>query len=137
MRLDVQAVLDNRRKFFHRVMLQYNSILKIMPEELAARMVGPIAGDSKEQMPIQAADLLAYETAKEAINRPNNAKPVRIALRRLVEAGKHYAGCYHYRITGAEFDRVRKDTGKRPAPEYGVLFESGKDVRAPGNLWCA
>ncbi len=56
---------------------------------LMGRLENPIFRSSKTSPPLQAADLLAYETQKHAFNRRYDPRPTRRSLERMIEGRKH------------------------------------------------
>jgi hypothetical protein len=84
----------------------------------------------KDLPPIQAADLLAYETRKELENRIE-ARPVSKALDRLVNGRIHFARCAVFPEL-PEFLRL-KSAGIVPDATASVLFHSDKPIRGKGN----
>ena len=102
---------------------------------VAERMNEPVPGDSKKLPPLQAADLLAYETGKEVLNRCDGREVSR-ALARLVAGGPkviHIARCLDF---GSVQDYLAAVVAKEPPRVKRMLFLYRSDwpVRAP-SLW--
>jgi len=89
----VQVVLDEKPKVKGLVDRYFYKTLEKIDKSIAARIHYPMFRHSHELEPLQAADLLAYETFKEAKSRVYERRPVRIPLRRIVAAHAHQARC--------------------------------------------
>jgi hypothetical protein len=125
----IRLVFDNRGKFFQAMQKSFDEAIEILGPSLAGKVEPPIMMDSKQAAPLQAADLLAYETYREVIGRMEDLPPSSI-LERLV------AGRTPYVSTCIATPLLAKGaTGGQPRSALGQrLFKRGRPLRAPG-LW--
>lgn len=106
----VHVIFDEQRDFEYRVKQIFDVTLDQMPEPVRRRMRRPQHERSVDVFPLQAADLLAYETYKEMVNRSEKPpRPMSIALRRLVTERRMHAAHYwddeHLRFIFKNIDR--------------------------------
>jgi hypothetical protein len=89
----LEIVFDNTDDLKSRVRLACDVMSRReLPLDLRLKVNDPVFRDSKEILPLQAADLLAYETYKEIRNRHEEPpRPVSVALERLVTNRLHTA----------------------------------------------
>src|SRR5262249_51207776 len=79
----IQPVLYEQKKVLQWVMSDFHVVRNRLSPEWSQKVKSPLPGVSHELAPLQAADLLAYETRKEVINRCEKRNP-RISLERLL-----------------------------------------------------
>ena len=88
----LQIVFDNRPKFKQLTVEHFDRVVNFLGKAAAAVVESPDFKHSHEVHPLQAADLIAHETWKEAKSRSEGGKrPVSMALRRLVAGRQHFA----------------------------------------------
>lgn len=127
----IQPVLDEREGFSEAVALSFANVRQFIGPELAAKVMFPISRGSKELVPLQAADLIAYETFKEVKARFDNIKPRR-QLVRLVSGNTPYISrCLA--MPDIPWWNLLRAMGKRPMPTEHTLFKRGVPLRAPGH----
>jgi hypothetical protein len=86
----IQTVIDRREGFYAVAHKNWKAIVGMMKPTDAARIETPVKGDSALLYPLQAADLLAYETRGEVWHRFDDW-PISHALNRLVRTNHHQA----------------------------------------------
>jgi hypothetical protein len=86
----LEIVLDRQDKQVGRSWVYFDDMCALIGDELKCVLPIPKFDDSKAALPLQAADLLAHESARELINRgPPRERRMSIALSRLVETRWH------------------------------------------------
>lgn len=89
---EVQLVFDNQPGFVERTFRHFEGVVTTLGPKLACRVGFPLFRDSKELLPLQAADLIAYETYKEIKSRAETPRRAESkALVRLLEGRYHRA----------------------------------------------
>ena len=124
----VRHVPDKKNGFHQRVIECLANARSF--SESRIEILDPVAGESKLLPPIQAADLLAYETRKEIENRLDE-RPVSRALQRLVDGRDHFSRCAQFPEL-PEILRLEAAGGPEPEATLSVLYHSGQSLRAPG-----
>ena len=126
---DVQPIFDRKEGFTQRVLLNFQTVCDYLGPDRAKRLCTPLPGDSHQLAPLQAADLLAFETLKEVWNRCESRR-VRTALNRLVTEGHHRAFCLLF----PPLEQVRRhhQAGQQAPMSTARLYPLGGPVRAPG-----
>jgi len=91
---DIRMIFDEQDELESRARAVFEDVRGLVPENLRSQVHKPLFEPSHRVLPLQAADLLAYETYKEMKNRAEiPVRPVSMALQRLVE-GKLHAASY-------------------------------------------
>lgn len=130
----VRVIVDRKVGFSQRITSNFKIAREVIADpDLVERISPPEAGDSKELLPLQAADLLAHETVKEVWNRVEG-RPVRGSLQALVDARFHRARCFDFPPL-AEVERIHA-TGEQAPINLHELFKSEAAIRAAGNWNC-
>jgi hypothetical protein len=130
----VRVIVDRKDGFSQRIVTSFDTAREVIGDaELLRKMSPPQAGDSKDLLPLQAADLLAHETVKEVWNRCE-ARPPRGSLQALVDGRFHRARCFDFPPL-AEVRRVHA-TGEQAQMYTHMLFESESAIRSAGNWKC-
>jgi hypothetical protein len=121
-------VFDDEKRLRHRAESVFESGLDEYPH-FRGRVHAPSFLDSQKILPLQAADLLAYETYKEMRNRAADPpRSVSRALSRLVEGRKHIA---HY-CDGTLLRMIRRQSqGSNPPLTFDlpVIYQPGEVCR--------
>jgi len=132
----VQPIVDEKHGFYDRMMLNFNGV-KRMLGSMADRIKEPVPGDSKAFLPLQAADLLAYETHKEVLSRCELKRKPSKALMRLVEGGFHFAKLGAFAPLKEYQQALAR--GVKPRTTEHVLYKTGTPLRAaeywPFDMW--
>ena len=102
--------------------------LNALPESLKEVVQFPVSGISSKVMPLQAADLLAYETLREVKARFDD-EPARLDLLGLLSGTPHVATC-----TQMPLLPPGKKGGMPKLVFKQFLFKRGKPLRGRG-LW--
>ena len=135
----VQPIVDQKDGTLDRMQGNFKVAKRIVDTidgpEIANRLKQPIPGDSKKLPPLQAADLLAYETGKEVMNRAEGRR-VSKALERLVTGTATVIHIARVLDWGPGKDYMAAlETNMRPYLTLGpFLYRSDWHVRSPG-LW--
>ncbi|MDQ6633836.1 MAG: hypothetical protein M3Z10_03655 [Gemmatimonadota bacterium] len=88
----LELVFDEQRKQVGKAWTNFDTIRKLVGAEVKYDVPVPSFRNSKDVLPLQAADLLTHETAREVINGgPPRSRPISIALSRLINARWHRA----------------------------------------------
>jgi len=123
----LEFVFDRQDDLRHRAGLMFDEIRRLMPPELMRRVKDPRFEESHEIMPLQAADLLAYETYKEMKNRREKPpRPVSKALGRLVEGRLHAA---HY-FDKTAYAQMRAEHEPNAVITLPTIYSSAAAIRA-------
>ena len=117
----VRPVLDRREGFFEVANRNWEGVVSVLGGEGSVRFAVPESGDSRAQLPLQAADLLAYETRQEAWHRQSDY-PLSYVLKRLVAAPYHQA-----RVMTLDLAEPEKITELGNTP---FLYKTGMHVRS-------
>lgn len=119
---EVQIIFDEQGKLEHLARTAADSAKKLFGDEFGGDLRGPRFAESHTTIPLQAADLLAYETLKEVRNRIDE-REASTALERLTRERRH-VGRY------LNLDAVLRGDGVGdPLPEYdggarlGVVYD--------------
>jgi hypothetical protein len=130
----VRVIVDRNKGFSERIATNFDIAREqIADSDLVERLSPPEAGDSKQLLPLQAADLLAHETVKEVWNRCEG-RPPRGSLQALVAGRFHRARCFDFPPL-AEVRRFHA-TGQQPPMFTHMLFQSEAAIRSAGNWKC-
>lgn len=139
----IQFVFDEKDDVAFRAIQAFGRVVDEERGLFRAKVLEPQFARSHELAPLQAADLLAYETFKEMKNRFHGEEqlPVSVALHRLVSERYHVAlvSTHWGLISDAFIAQSRADEdGLSEAlgnvistTHHGVLYVSGLDVRPP------
>jgi hypothetical protein len=128
----VQPVLDEKRKFSEIVAKNFGVVKKWIPGGHADKVSFPIEGNSKRLVPLQAADLLAYETMKEVVNRcRGQERPPRKALVQLHSGRTPYIARI-YEMPHLPLYNLYRELKAKPKPLLYTLFRSGQPIRSSG-----
>lgn len=128
---DLEIVMDERDKFYEKMQESFDVVRTLIQDRMLGKARPPIPADSKTVLPLQAADVLAYEIRKEVLNRVAG-RPVSTALERLVSGRFHSASVLD--TPWMLEDRRRASVGlDRIGPV--VLFETGRPIRDGAELW--
>lgn len=120
---EIQPVIDRKAKFARIVSDNFDLILKSLPAEFAEKIAPPVHLDSKEILPLQAADLFAHETLREVCARCDEKEPRRDLIR-LLSAGVY--GGRVFVMPPHDLYNLIKLTGKKVKPSKEILFESDR-----------
>jgi len=129
-----QLVLDHKPKFHKYAGIYYPLVMNSLGPGASEHFPFPIFEDSRVLAPLQAADLLAYESRKETRIRSGfeKTRPVSGALRRLVESRRHYGEVYTYsQIRSAVASAIGTAKADKESLRGVTLFETGSTWRAP------
>lgn len=123
-------VLDEKEGFEAIASRRWTEIeSRIAPLAAGKKVAHPRFASSAETLPLQAADVLAYETAHEAMHRLDaNPRPVSKALLRLVEGKIHRANCIWFDDLRARV--MIQAQGGKCRTDGTVLFHSELPWRA-------
>jgi hypothetical protein len=131
---EVQLLCDNQKGFVERITAHFEQALTQLPPGVAERVGYPIFRDSKKTPPIQAADLLAYETFKEVRSRMESPlRPVSKALERLVQGRFHRADCIDWHLLDNYGERLKAGFPQKWLPPPPPLFNSERPIRNVGH----
>jgi len=127
----IQPVFDKIDGFEHVLLAQFAKVEKLIGPEYWKGVGSPII-THKPLAPLQAADLLAYETYKEARNRREGRVPS-MALRRLFRGRPHFARCVFFE--NPQKLMLHKATGGAIPDDLsvGLLYTPGGPLRGKGN----
>jgi hypothetical protein len=134
------VIIDEKSKFRHFVERHFDGILASLGDGAAERFTLELPGISRNLPPLQAADLLAYETYKEVKHRianPTRDKPIGVsrALERLVGGHHHRAHCVDYKLMQRISAHLARGTKpKRIRLKIKRIYDSEFAIRGPG-LW--
>ncbi|MEX2110258.1 MAG: DUF3800 domain-containing protein [Gemmatimonadaceae bacterium] len=132
---EFQPIFDNQPKFVRRIVEHFEQAKGHLSPEAAARVSYPIFRDSKKTPPIQAADLLAYETFKEVRSRIEAPRrPVSKALEKLVEGRFHRADCVDWHLLKEYRERMKAGEPQSQFTPAPLLYYSDRPIRDVG-LW--
>jgi len=94
----IEIIVDRKDGFCKLMNKWWQEVHGRLPTQLQPLFPQPPRfADSRDELPLQAADLLAYETAHEAQQRIRHpGRPVSKALKRLVDGRHHRASCLWY-----------------------------------------
>jgi len=128
----IRTVVDKRCKFSEAVAKNWEFALRTIPPDLASKITTPATDDSKKCLPLQAADLLAFETFREVWGRCAN-RPVSAPLERLLAGAAHGAYCISYPSLEAYVNWLH-DRSKSSAYSK-VLYRSGFPALRASGTW--
>ena len=129
----LHIVIDNKPGFYNVLHAAWDEWASIAFGDGIAKLATPQFANSHDELPLQAADLLAYETAHEAKQRISEApREVSQALRRLCAGKHHQANCIWYEDLQARMEH-RRETGVVPEGRT-MLFHSDFPWRG-SNQW--
>lgn len=124
--VSVQVCLDRKDGFSGDADKIFEQLTNAVPCSIVLRW-----GDSKTDHPLQIADLLAHETAKEAGERiAVSPRSVSVALKRLVEGRLHIASCCYFHDFLSHLIRNGLGSSGQPLPDLPYLFRTGKEWRS-------
>lgn len=127
----IRLVFDKRVKFFRAMQVSFDKVMEIMGPELGRKVKPPVMSDSKEVAPLQAADLLAYETFREVVARMEDSPPSNILERLMAGRTPYVSVCIATPLL------AKGATGRLPtSARVQTLFKRGKPLRAAGNWEC-
>jgi len=111
--------------------VSFDKVMDIIGPKLARKVKPPVMSDSKEVAPLQAADLLAYETFREVVARMEDSPPSNI-LEKLMDGRTPYVSvCIAMPLL------AKGATGGLPkSAVVQTLFKRGKPLRTPGHWGC-
>lgn len=127
----IRLVFDKRVKFSQAMRVSFEKVIELIGSDLTNKVNPPVMSDSKETAPLQAADLLAYETFREVIARMEGWPPSKVLETLLAGRTPYVSECIATPLL------AKGATGGLPTSALvQILFKRGKPLRAPGHWGC-
>lgn len=128
----IELIFDNQEGLKRTIRIVHQILLMDFPPERAAKISEPIFRDSRQIIPLQAADLLAYETYKELKSRLEvPARPPSRALERLVQ-GRSHSGIFVDGLLVESMVKQDRHLAKSERLRPKTLYQTGLGVRVAG-----